>query len=390
MTGFTELHDDLRAVARDLLGKTAVPEWQVQADAGWVGLEIAEDLGGSGATFAEAAIVLEERGRAATTGPWLGTAVLGVGVLNMLESGPERDQLLRAIAEGSRRVAVVLPAGDDPAIPFRVEGGRLRGQCEFVADAPNVDEVLVVALDGGEPVVVCCRPEVTAQPVLDATRSFGIVTADGIAVDAVWRFAEPRAVERLRERAAAAVSADSLGSAQAMLDATVAYAKVRQQFGRPIGSFQAVKHACADMLVQVTVGRELLSAAVAAVASHSSGPAASPEPSPLAPGRAPPTAVPGGSGGDMPGGAVEGQRSAASDPAAAVARATGYVTSSAVEVVGKAMQLHGGIGYTWESGVHVHLKRIALNRSLFGGPAEHRRRLAEDIRARYSSERSLS
>jgi alkylation response protein AidB-like acyl-CoA dehydrogenase len=119
-----------------------------------------------------------------------------------------------------------------------------------------------------------------------------------------------------------------------MLDATVAYAKVRHQFGRPIGSFQAVKHACADMLVQVAVSRELAAAAVGQLAAE--------------------------------------------DPGATVASsmAKSYATSAAVDVVGRAMQLHGGMGYTWESGVHVYLKRAALNRSLFGSPAAHRRRVA--------------
>ena len=116
--------------------------------------------------------------------------------------------------------------------------------------------------------------------------------------------------------------------AQAMLDATVSYTGVRQQFGRAIGSFQAVKHACADMLVRISVARQLVSAAVA-----------SPDPR-------------------------------------AVAMAKAYATETAVEVAGKAMQLHGGIGYTWESGVHVYLKRAALNRSLFGSPTAHRKALA--------------
>src|SRR5262245_55667842 len=123
MNGFAEWHDELRLVARDLLGKAAEPEWQVQADAGWLGLEVAEHLGGAGATFAEAALILEERGRAVTTGPWLGTAVLGVGTLNLLAADPGRDELLAAIAVGRRQVAVALPTGHDPTIPFRIEAG---------------------------------------------------------------------------------------------------------------------------------------------------------------------------------------------------------------------------------------------------------------------------
>jgi alkylation response protein AidB-like acyl-CoA dehydrogenase len=120
-----------------------------------------------------------------------------------------------------------------------------------------------------------------------------------------------------------------------MLSATVAYVKVRHQFGRPIGSFQAVKHACADMLTQISVSRRLVSAAVEAIAED------------------------------------------ADDATVAASMAKAFTTAAAVEVAGKAMQLHGGIGYTWESGIHIYLKRAALNRSLFGSPAAHRTELAK-------------
>ena len=146
---------------------------------------------------------------------------------------------------------------------------------------------------------------------------------------------QPTAARHLRERAAVAVACDSLGVSEAMLSATVSYAKVRHQFGRAIGSFQAVKHACADMLMTISVSRQLVSAAVDAVAE------------------------------------------ARPDAGVAVAMAKSYACGTAVDIAGKAMQLHGGIGYTWESGIHVYLKRAALNRSLFGSPAAHRKELAK-------------
>ncbi len=173
--------------------------------------------------------------------------------------------------------------------------------------------------------------------MVDETRRLGSVTADSAPIGAgsVHRFAgDPWACwRRARERAAMATASDSLGIAEAMLEATVAYARVREQFGRPIGSFQAVQHACADMLVQVSLSRELVADGVRSVA------------------------------GDDPGSAV------------AVSMAKSYACGAAVRVAGKAMQLHGGIGYTWESGIHAFLKRAALNRSLFGSPTHHRRRL---------------
>jgi alkylation response protein AidB-like acyl-CoA dehydrogenase len=122
-----------------------------------------------------------------------------------------------------------------------------------------------------------------------------------------------------------------------MMAATVDYVGVREQFGRKIGSFQAVKHACADMLVEVTVARRLVDAAVRALVT------------------------------DEP------------EAAVAVSMAKSFTCAMAVDVVGKAMQLHGGMGYTWESDVHIYLKRAILNRSLFGSPAQHR----EGLAARY-------
>ncbi|SQE00328.1 Acyl-CoA dehydrogenase domain protein [Parafrankia sp. Ea1.12] len=361
-----ELHRELRDVARDMLRKTTgrtgddeapVPvDWSLLAGSGWLGLEVPEELDGAGATFAEVAVVLHEIGRAAASSGYLGSAVLGVGALRLLEPGAGRDELLAAVAAGEQRLAVALPAGDDVTIPFHVRpatpgdapgvggGARVDGTAGFVLDAAEADQLLLVALDPtGVPVVVRVRPDdpgvtVTGQPVVDETRSLGTVTVDGAVVDAgsVWQFGtDPQeSVRRLLDRAALAVACDCLGLAEAMLEATVDYAGTRRQFGRPIGSFQAVKHACADMFVRISVGRELLAAGVAAVASD--------------------------------------------DPQAgvAVSRAKSYVCVAAVDVAGRAMQLHGGIGYTWEGGVHVYLKRALLGRALFGAPAAHRARLA--------------
>ena len=333
---------ELGAVARKMLAATS--EWQPMADAGWLGLEVPEDLGGSGVTFAETAVILQEWGRAAAAGPYLGTVALGVGALNLLEA-PGAGELLAAIGAGELRVAVALPAGDATDLAFRLvrdgAGLRLEGRAEFVLDAVQADRLLVAAVDpDGEPVTVLAATgvQLTEQPVVDGTRSFASLSAASAPVnpDAVWHFrADPeRSMRGLLDRAALAVACDSLGVAEAMLDATVAYAGVRRQFGRFIGSFQAVKHACADMLVQLTIGRELLAVAVEATASQ--------------------------------------------DPEAwvAVSMAKSFLGALAVDVAGKAMQLHGGYGYTWDSGVHVYLKRAVLNRALFGSPAAHRARLA--------------
>jgi alkylation response protein AidB-like acyl-CoA dehydrogenase len=346
-----EAREELRTVARTLLAKSGPrPDWQLLAGPGWPGLEIAPELGGSGATFAEVAVIATELGRAAAVSPFLGTVVLGAGLLAAISPQSSRDEMLSDISAGRSRVAVAMATGDEAVTgdvaPFRVQraDGRLtvHGTASFVPDVIAADHLLLLARqESGEPVTVrigATELRAQPQPLVDETRRVGVVDANGMQVadEAAWPFAgDPEvAVAALASRAALAVACDSLGIAEAMLEATVSYVGKRYQFGRPIGSFQAVKHACADMLVQVTMARELVSEAADAVAADSFA------------------------------------------AAAAVSMAKSYACAAAVSVAGKAIQLHGGIGYTWEAGLHVYLKRAALNRSLFGSPSAHRQRLA--------------
>jgi alkylation response protein AidB-like acyl-CoA dehydrogenase len=254
-------------------------------------------------------------GRAASANSYLGGAVLAVGTLKALQPSETRDRLLTDVASGAVRLAVAI-------------------ESDFVPDAEGADRILIVT-DGG---VADTAPTVTAAPVLDETRRLATVATDTTPDMLLFDGDPAAAVRRLRDRAAVAIACDSLGVSEAMLSATVGYAKVREQFGRPIGSFQAVKHACADMLVAVSVSRQLVGAAVQAIAE------------------------------DQP------------DADVAAAMAKSHACASTVDIAGKAMQLHGGIGYTWESGIHVYLKRAALNRSLFGSPAAHRKYLARRYR----------
>ena len=337
MTDYQHLHDELRSVANDLLATDGV-DWPLLVQAGWVGLEAPEDCGGAGASFAEVAVVLDEIGRAAAPTAYLGGAVLSVGALNMLPPSASRDTMLRDVVAGEVRAAVVLPTDGSTAPRFRFDGAAVTGRADFVPDAGAADVLLLLAADSrDQPLIVHVPPDafdVRRQCVLDETRALAAVAADGATVDGAWAI-DADATAALFDRVRLAVACDSLGLAEAMLDATVAYAQVRKQFGRPIGSFQAVKHACADMLVAVTVSRRLVADAVEAVAAG------------------------------------------APEATTAVLMAKAHTCASAVEVAGKAMQLHGGIGYTWESGIHVYLKRAALNRSLFGSPAAHRKQLAK-------------
>jgi alkylation response protein AidB-like acyl-CoA dehydrogenase len=360
MSGFAEHHDELRAVARDLLadrGVAATLDDAAAADAGWSGMEVPEALGGAGATFAETAIVATELGRALTSSSHLATAVLGVGTLLAVEPTPARDDLLADVAAGRATLAVALvadPDGTDTEPPAEVVDGRLVGSASFVADAPTADRLLVHARHGDDRVVVALDlgesasegVDVATVPVLDETRRLGRVHVDvDLGRREVWALdGDPEAAARqLADRAAVALACDGLGLAEAMLDATVAYACDRHQFGRPIGSFQAVKHACADMAVAIAISRELVDAAVAAAIEGAAN-----------------------DGSDEP--------SMAASRAASMAKA--HATETAVAVAGAAMQLHGGIGYTWEHPVHRYLKRATLDRAWFGSPAAHRRRMA--------------
>lgn len=371
-SSLADVHDDLRAVARDLLTKNSsrasgsqpVPvDWSLLAASGWPGLEIAEELDGGGATFEEVAIILHEMGRSVTSSSYLGSAILGVAALNLLEPSSVRDEYLRRLASGALRIAVAVPTGDTdvlrPQSPFWLDraGGavRLQGEAAFIPDANEADRMLIAATDQREGLVLVdlerstSRLDVSEQPVVDATRRLALVRADGVVVPetSVLRFGTEaqEALPYLLDRGAVAIACDSLGVAEAMMEATVAYAGVRRQFDRPIGSFQAVKHACADMLVQIQVGRGLLSAAVRSHAGNES------------------------------------------DSSVAVSMAKSFICEAAVQVAGKAMQLHGGIGYTWESGIPAYLKRAVLNRSLFGSPASHRKRLARRYNAAFTDKK---
>lgn len=350
-----ELHDELRGVARRLLARPrrgAALDGSVLVDSGWLGLEVPEHLGGAGAGFRETGLVLTEMGRAVTTSTFLGRGVLGIGMLQAIEPGALRDDLLERAVAGTVEVAAVLPAADGavgrPPIPFSLTSAlgrrlQLEGTTPFVPDAAGAGVLVFLAASASvEPVAVVVERgaeglDVVPQPVLDATRALSRVTSDRVSVsgESILRFNDPDGVlSELMDRGAAAIACDSLGSMGAMLDQTVAYAADRRQFGRPIGSFQAVKHACADMLVALQVSSELVAHSTAHVA--------------------------------------DGHENRSTS----VSMAKSFVTEAAVQVSGKAVQLHGGIGYTWEAGLHVYQKRALLNRSLFGAPRAHRRRLA--------------
>ena len=336
------IQEDLRTLARDVLSRNARPDWALLTQVGWPGLEAPESCGGAGVSYAEAAVILEEMGRAASADGYLGGAVLATGALNAVLTEPGSAELLAALAAGAEQVALALPGDGTRAEPFSIDGRTISGRAEFVAGAEAATTHLLPAADpaGGRLIVAvpagAAGLTITTQQVLDATRHLGAVAADQVRIDPtrVWRFPDPNAADRLVDRARVSMACDSLGLAEAMLSRTVSYTAVRSQFDRPVGSFQAVQHACADMMVELAVGRRLV---IAAIDSLTGG-------------------------------------GAQTRTAAAMAKA--HVCDMAVKAAGTAMQLHGGIGYTWESGIHVYLKRAALNRSWFGSPSAIRRELS--------------
>lgn len=328
--------------------------WRQMGALGWLGLEVPERFGGSGAGFAELAVVLDELGRHVTPAPILGSTVLASAAL--VDSGREHlaEHWLPRLTEGQARGAAVL--GDDsgrvgadrlgirstPAGASR----RLTGVAGFVPDADGADCLVVAAREEGEVVLAlldALTPGISIEPVVtvDRTRRLATVRMEDVPLedDAVLATGPQAAaqLDRLVARGRVAVAADATGAARRSLEQSVDYAKERHQFGRPVGSFQAVKHRCADMLIRVEGAAAAVADAVDALVDG--------------PGRV----------------------------ATATAVATAYAGDATVAVTGDAIQVHGGVGFTWEFDCHLFFKRALLDRELFGDPRSQREVLAAGL-----------
>jgi alkylation response protein AidB-like acyl-CoA dehydrogenase len=320
---------------------------RMAGELGLQGLAIPEEYGGSGFGLRELAIVMEEMGRALYCGPFLASAVLAPAML--LSVGDERasHEILPGIADGST-LATLAHDGTltgrhgltFEAHPEHPEGGwLLDGTAARVLDGTIADLVLVVARTPAPTLfaVDADAPGLTRQalPTLDQTRK--LARLDFAAVPARLVGTEGAAAGALAatlDRAAVALAAEQLGGAQRVLEMSVDYARARRQFGRPIGSFQAIKHKCADMLVEVESSRSAVLHA-ATVADESPG--------------------------ELP-------------VAAALARA--YCSDAYFHAAAETIQIHGGIGFTWEHDAHLHLKRAKSSQTLLGTPSDHRAALA--------------
>jgi alkylation response protein AidB-like acyl-CoA dehydrogenase len=263
---------------------------QASSQLGLPGLAIPEEYGGSGFTFAEQAIVLEELGAALYPGPYLASAVLAAtALLASPDEGARRD-LLPAIASGQAIATVAFTEDDGSWDPSAIQlsatstatatstgdGWRLDGHKSFVLDGGSAGLILVLAVARGTLslfAVEAGAPGLTVAvlPTLDQTRKLARLRFDGVPGALIGSPGDGRAViDRVLDVAAIALAAEQLGGAQRALDMAVEYAKVRHQFGRPIGSFQALKHRMADLLLEVESLRGAVRYAAAAVAEGSS------------------------------------------------------------------------------------------------------------------------
>ncbi|MFC8082799.1 acyl-CoA dehydrogenase family protein [Streptomyces sp. NPDC057340] len=350
----TEEEEALRAAVRDLLTdhcdpagvitrtESAAPHdaalWKTLADSmGLAGLLIPEALGGQGATHREAAVVLEELGWAVAPVPYLTSAVVATEAL--LACGAE--DLLGELASATTVavLAVGLHVAPGAAFPrVRYEGGTLHGESTGIADASIADVLLVPADDGGLYAVRAADTTVTGQVSLDLTRPLARVTLDGAPARRLGE-AEP-ALRRALRAGAGLLASEQLGLADWLLTETVRYLKERKQFNRQVGGFQALKHRLARLWLEVAGLRAAARSAADALATG-----------------------------------------ADTDVAVAVAQA--YAAQVAVRAAEEALQLHGGIGMTWEHPVHLYLKRAKADSIAYGATGTHRAALAElvDLRA---------
>ena len=323
---FTDVQQAIKHTAREFLeGRLAGERWRKlvesgeyddalwaeMSELGWAGIFVPEEHQGQGLGTVELVILMEELGYALAPSPFLSNAAAGLVLLHA-GSDQQRERWLPGVASGEARGTV---------------GFGADGAASLVPDADSA--AFLVLVDGqSASLVEASAAEVEPQETIDSTRRFASVRASR---------AEPLPGELApaRDRIATALAAELTGVGQRAMDMAVEYARERQQFGRPIGAYQAVSHACAQMLLEVEAARSV---------TYYAGWAADAEPESL-------------------------------PLAAAMAKA--YASDAGYRVSGSALQVHGGIGFTWEHDLHFFLKRAKVDGHLFGGAGEHRDRVAE-------------
>jgi alkylation response protein AidB-like acyl-CoA dehydrogenase len=343
----------VRAMMEDAKGY-GEPLWGEMAKLGWLGLPFAEEYGGAGLGLVELCLVLEEMGRAAYPGPYFSSVVLGGLGLVLGGTGAQKERWLSAIASGAARLSAALvedsldwdPASTAATATPTAEGWELSGVKRFVPWAHVADAILVPAR----------APEGVSLFLVDP-RAPGVSLTPMVGIDLGSRWSEMRLadaavkadavvgqlggatglLEALLRRAAVCASAEMLGAARRCLDISVDYAKVREQFGQPIGSFQAIRHKCAEMLLGVESAHSTVYYAAWAL------------------------------------------NAGAEDAAVAASICKSYVSEAARKVCGEAIQAHGGIGFTWEYDLHLYFKRAKALEVLFGDAEYHRELIVRSV-----------
>jgi alkylation response protein AidB-like acyl-CoA dehydrogenase len=371
--GFSEEQELLRETARKFLDGECTTKfvremmasdaavttdfWQQLAANGWLGITYPEEAGGSGLGLVDLVVLMEEIGRAVMPGPYPATVLLGGAAIAAAGSPAQRREWLPRIAAGEVKasLAVTEPnarwdAAGITATARESRGGfALSGTKMFVPDA-HLADVLVVAArsrdgstmeDGVSLFLVPKDPAglgIRRLPSVDETRKLCEVKLDNVAVPGSALLGEVHQgwapLQQVIDRAAVALSAEMCGAAQRVLDMTVDYAKLRVAFGRPIGTYQGVKHKCADMLVEIENAKSLTYYAAWAV--------------------------------------DEGE----ADAPLAVSMAKAAASDAGRKVCAAGIQLHGGIGMTWEHDLQLYLKRAKADEVAFGDATWHRERIA--------------
>ncbi len=363
----TEEHEELRATLRSFVeqqsDEQAVREqmtsergfdpqvWALMAEQlGLAGLIVPEEYGGAGFGAVELMLAMEETGRALLCSPLLGTSVFAAQALLACADEATRKDLLPPVAAGRSIVSVAIaePSGrwDLGGIGMRARktgaGLALDGAKSWVLDGHGADVILVVAR--GDAGLGLFRVDGSAEglsrtlvPSLDLTRKLAHLDFTATPATPISQGDQSEALERVLAFTLAALAAEQVGGAQACLDMATGYARTRLQFGRPIGSYQAIKHKCADMLVAVEFARSAAYRACFAAAAESD------------------------------------------ELREAAALAKSYCSETYFRAASDNLQIHGGMGFTWEHPAHLYLKRAKASELLFGSAAHHREELARIV-----------
>jgi len=334
-----------RKLSSDATGYDPAVWRRVADELGWPAMIIPERFGGFGLGYVELAATLEQTGYFLACSPMFATVCLGANALLLLGNDEQKARFLPDIASGATTATLALAeegSGQDVSARADGDGFVLDGVKRCVLDGHSADLVLVVAGDAVFAIPGDCDGlRRTRHSTMDTSRPQAELIFESVRVSAATRLGGAPSVaaglDRVVELAAIALAAEQVGGAQACLDLSVDYAKVRKQFGRAIGSFQAIKHMCADMLVQVESAR---SAAYYAAWAASAG---------------------------------------SEDLSEAAAIAKAFCSDAYYRCAADTIQIHGGIGFTWEHDAHLYFKRARADQALLGPPRAYRERVAETL-----------